>query len=56
MGLGSVHATMAVLGYYLLNALLYRFLPALEVEGVTLACGGRLKYRFNCGWFFFFFS
>ncbi|ROT36183.1 Delta(14)-sterol reductase [Sodiomyces alkalinus F11] len=47
LGLGSVNATLAVLGYYLLNGLLYRFLPAIEAEGVILASGGRLKYRFN---------
>ncbi|TDZ24111.1 Delta(14)-sterol reductase [Colletotrichum orbiculare MAFF 240422] len=46
-GLGSVKVTGAVLGYYLFNALLYRFLPATEVEGVQLASGGKLKYRFN---------
>ncbi|OLN87455.1 Delta(14)-sterol reductase 2 [Colletotrichum chlorophyti] len=46
-GLGSLEATSAVLGYYLFNALLYRFLPATEIDGVQLASGGRLKYRFN---------
>lgn len=33
--------------YYLLNLILYRVLPAEEVEGTVLATGGRLKYRFN---------
>lgn len=46
-GLGSFDATLAVLGYYLLNLVLYRFVPATEVEGVTLASGGKLKYKFN---------
>lgn len=46
-GLGSTKVTGVVLGYYLFNALLYRFLPATEVDGVQLASGGRLKYRFN---------
>ncbi|KAI1859523.1 uncharacterized protein JN550_012041 [Neoarthrinium moseri] len=35
------------LAYYLLNLVLYRVLPAQEVEGTELASGGRLKYRFN---------
>lgn len=46
-GLGDTKVTGVVLGYYVFNALLYRFLPATEVEGVQLASGGRLKYRFN---------
>lgn len=46
-GLGSYSATLAVLGYYLVNLLLYRFVPATEVEGVRLATGGRLKYKLN---------
>lgn len=47
-GLASWKATGGVLAYYLLSAILYRVLPAEEVEGVVLDCGGRLKYRFNC--------
>ncbi|KAI8313095.1 Delta(14)-sterol reductase [Colletotrichum sp. SAR11_240] len=46
-GLGDNKVNAAVLGYYFFNALLYRFLPGTEVEGVQLASGGRLKYRFN---------
>ncbi|KAM9877894.1 delta -sterol reductase [Verticillium dahliae] len=46
-GLGSFNATLAVVGYFFFNALLYRFLPAQEVDGVVLASGGKLKYRFN---------
>lgn len=47
-GLADNKVTAAVLGYYLFNALLYRILPATEVDGVELASGGRLKYRCNC--------
>ncbi|KAG6037515.1 Delta(14)-sterol reductase [Claviceps citrina] len=46
-GLASWKATGAVLAYYLLSLVLYRVLPATEVEGTLLSCGGRLKYRFN---------
>ncbi|KAG5948716.1 Delta(14)-sterol reductase [Claviceps pazoutovae] len=46
-GLASWKATGAVLAYYLLSLILYRVLPATEVEGTELSCGGRLKYRFN---------
>lgn len=46
-GLASWEATGALLAYYLLNLLLYRILPAAEVEGSVLASGGRLKYRLN---------
>lgn len=46
-GLASARATAAVLAYYLVNLVLYRVLPAAEVEGTVLASGGRLKYRFN---------
>jgi protein-S-isoprenylcysteine O-methyltransferase Ste14 len=35
------------LAYYLLSLILYRVLPATEVEGTVLSSGGRLKYRFN---------
>ncbi|KAK3368596.1 ergosterol biosynthesis ERG4/ERG24 [Podospora didyma] len=35
------------LAYYLFSAVLYRVLPATEIEGTKLANGGRLKYRFN---------
>ncbi|KAL8406172.1 hypothetical protein RB596_004862 [Gaeumannomyces avenae] len=46
-GLMSWKATLAVFGYHLLGALLYRFLPATEMEGTKLFCGGKLKYRLN---------
>ncbi|RYP91596.1 hypothetical protein DL770_002310 [Monosporascus sp. CRB-9-2] len=46
-GLASWKATFGVLGYYAFNALLYRILPATEMEGTELRSGGRLKYRFN---------
>ncbi|PHH83267.1 hypothetical protein CDD82_2687 [Ophiocordyceps australis] len=46
-GLASFKATAALVGYYLLNLILYRILPAHEVQGTVLASGGRLNYRFN---------
>jgi delta14-sterol reductase len=46
-GLVNLEVTGWVLGYYLINAVLYRILPATYVEGVELSSGGRLKYRFN---------
>lgn len=46
-GLGSVDATLAVLGYYLVNLLLYRFVPGPTHDGVKLSSGGKLKYKFN---------
>lgn len=46
-GLASWKATGALLGYYLVNLILYRVLPAAEVEGTVLTSGERLKYRFN---------
>lgn len=46
-GLASWKATTALLGYYLVNLVLYRVLPATEAEGTVLASGGRLKYRLN---------
>ncbi len=47
LGLGSWKVTGAVLGYYLFSLVLYRVLPGVEVEGVQLASGGKLKYKFN---------
>jgi Delta14-sterol reductase len=38
---------IAYIGYVLVNAILYRILPAIEVEGVVLRSGNRLKYRLN---------
>lgn len=51
-GLLSWRATAGLLGYVLLSMVLYRVLPASEVEGVPLSSGGRLKYRLNseCLW------
>jgi hypothetical protein len=46
-GLGSWKASGWTLAYYLFSAVLYRVLPATEIEGTKLANGGRLKYRFN---------
>lgn len=46
-GLYSNRVMGCVLGYYLVNALLHRFMPASVVEGTELASGGRLTYRFN---------
>ncbi|TWU73159.1 erg24, C-14 sterol reductase [Metarhizium rileyi] len=46
-GLASWKATGAVLAYYLLSLILYRVLPATEVDGTVLSSGGRLKYRMN---------
>ncbi|OJJ47634.1 hypothetical protein ASPZODRAFT_151107 [Penicilliopsis zonata CBS 506.65] len=36
-----------VVRYYLVSLLMQVFLPGREAEGVPLACGGRLKYKFN---------
>jgi hypothetical protein len=46
-GLFSWEALAASIGYVLVNAILYRILPAVEIEGTVLRSGGRLKYRFN---------
>jgi Delta14-sterol reductase len=43
----SWKATGWVLAYYLFSALLWRFLPGVEMEGGVLSSGGRLKYKFN---------
>ncbi|MCJ1478270.1 erg24, C-14 sterol reductase [Lambiella insularis] len=47
LGLGSFKVTGFVLAYYFLSLLLQTFLPGVEAEGVKLASGGRLKYKFN---------
>ena len=36
------------LAYYGLSLVLYRVLPAHEIEGTELASGGKLMYRLNC--------
>lgn len=46
-GLYNGRVTLYVLGYYVLSLLLQIFLPGTEAEGTVLACGGRLKYKFN---------
>ncbi|OJK02833.1 hypothetical protein ASPACDRAFT_75941 [Aspergillus aculeatus ATCC 16872] len=43
----STDVTLWVLGYYLLSLVLYVFLPGQEAAGTELACGGRLRYKFN---------
>ena len=48
-GLASWRATGWVVAYYVLSAVLWRVLPGTELEGVALASGGRLKYKFNSG-------
>ncbi|KAK7428592.1 erg24, C-14 sterol reductase [Neonectria magnoliae] len=46
-GLVSWEATAATAGYMVLSMILYRLLPATEVEGTELRNGAKLKYRFN---------
>lgn len=46
-GLFNWESLAAYIGYVLINAILYRILPAVEVEGTLLKSGGRLTYRFN---------
>lgn len=46
-GLFNWQSLAAYIGYVLVNAILYRVLPAVEMEGTVLRSGGRLKYRFN---------
>ncbi|KAH6998909.1 Delta(14)-sterol reductase [Ilyonectria robusta] len=46
-GLLNWEASAATAGYMLLSMILYRILPAIEVEGTELRNGGKLKYRFN---------
>ncbi|KPM43701.1 Delta(14)-sterol reductase [Neonectria ditissima] len=46
-GLISWEATAATAGYMFLSMVLYRLLPATEVEGTELRNGAKLKYRFN---------
>jgi delta14-sterol reductase len=46
-GLASWDVSAKVLGYYLLSLVLFRVLPGDHTEGVELASGGRLKYKFN---------
>ncbi|KAL4810699.1 ergosterol biosynthesis ERG4/ERG24 [Aspergillus unguis] len=46
-GLYDTKALLWVLSYYLLQLVLYIILPGPVVEGTELACGGRLRYKFN---------
>lgn len=46
-GLFNWESVAASIGYVLVQAILYRILPATEVEGTVLRSGGRLKYRLN---------
>lgn len=43
----DTNVTLWTLSYYALSLFLQVFLPGQEVDGVVLACGGRLKYKFN---------
>ena len=47
LGLGSLKVTGLVLAYYFLSLILQAVLPGIESQGVQLASGGRLKYKFN---------
>ncbi|KAF5005590.1 hypothetical protein FDECE_7997 [Fusarium decemcellulare] len=47
IGLFSWEALATSIGYVLVNAILYRVLPAAEVEGTVLRSGRKLKYRLN---------
>ena len=46
-GLFDAQVTLWTLSYYAFSLFLQIFLPGQEAEGVSLACGGRLKYKFN---------
>lgn len=46
-GLASWDVSAKIIGYYLLSLVLLRVLPGEHAEGVELASGGRLKYKFN---------
>ncbi|MCJ1284247.1 erg24, C-14 sterol reductase [Xylographa opegraphella] len=45
--LGSFRVTGYVLAYYFLSLVLQTVLPGVKREGLKLASGGRLKYKFN---------
>ncbi|MCJ1386564.1 erg24, C-14 sterol reductase [Xylographa soralifera] len=47
VGLGSFKVTGYVLAYYFLSLVLQTALPGVERDGLKLASGGRLKYKFN---------
>ncbi|KAF4983087.1 hypothetical protein FZEAL_1416 [Fusarium zealandicum] len=46
-GLASWEASAAVVAYNVLSLILFRMLPATEMEGSELRSGGRLNYRIN---------
>jgi delta14-sterol reductase len=46
-GLITFEAVAGTLFWYLLSLVLYKVLPATEVQGTELKTGGRLTYRFN---------
>ena len=58
----DTNVTLWTLSYYAFSLFLQVFLPGQEADGVVLACGGRLKYKFNgmamalFFFLFFFFS
>jgi delta14-sterol reductase len=43
----DTEVTLWTLSYYAFSLFLQVFLPGQEAEGVDLACGGKLKYKFN---------
>ncbi len=46
-GLFDTQVTLWTLSYYAFSLFLQVFLPGQQADGVPLACGGRLKYKFN---------
>ncbi|KAJ5894167.1 Delta(14)-sterol reductase [Penicillium taxi] len=46
-GLFDLQVTLWTLSYYAFSLFMQIFLPGQEAEGVPLACGGRLTYKFN---------
>jgi delta14-sterol reductase len=47
VGLYDTKVTLWTLSYYAFSLFLQVFLPGQEMDGVPLACHGRLKYKFN---------
>jgi delta14-sterol reductase len=43
----DTEVTLWTLSYYAFSLFLQVFLPGQEAEGSMLACGGKLKYKFN---------
>lgn len=46
-GFYDTEVTLWTLSYYAFSLFLQVFLPGQVAEGVELACGGKLKYKFN---------